>query len=335
MKKNCSRAFVRCPNGAGNLLPFAALTKQSSYEWGGETLLNKVYSALKKIWNMNEDYAPIVKINGVFSGCNVIGDGVDDNVQVGAGVLHLAGADITVAADTTVALTRPASAKKAIVAVIGDDDGVITTLKGTDGDAIDLTGGYGGAGQKPLVAVDKAVIRYVALHTDTPGPIPQEDIYLGDSANIPFEMDPARGLVILGEALALNHTGGVARGIYAQYYSQQDSMAKIGELKDAKLDITVDTVDTTILSCDWKDVDEALSSWKLTASKFKENQYFVQKLLTPGQRQFWLEIKEKSTDTFHYLGQALLTSGSITLKKGPMDEPLNFVGKGELVEVTE
>ncbi len=333
--KKCVRATVKAPSGNGTLMPFAALTRQSSYVWHGETFLNQVYAALKKIWNMAEAYFPIVRINGISEGCSVIGDAVTNNVQITAGKIFVGGVEVTISADATIALTRPAASKYAVVALAAGADGTVDVIKGTDGDALDLSGGYGGAGQKPYVAVDHVCLAYITLYGDTAATVPQEDIYPGENANIPYDIDPMRGLVILGTALELNHTGGVSRGVYAQYYTQQDVMAPIGELVRAELDINVETVDVTKLSSDWRDYEEALRNWKVNYEKFKENQYFFRRVVTSGDSKFFVEIKEKSTDTFHYLGLGILTNLKVTLERGPMKEPLSMLGCGELVEVQE
>lgn len=332
-KKNCYRATIETPSGNGFLMPFTALTKQASYEWHGDTLLNLVFKAVKTLWNMTEAYYPVVRVNGVKEGCTILGDAVTNNVELIGGVIYVAGAEITISSDTTIALTRPAASKYAVVALAAGSDGVVDVIKGTDGDALDLTGGYGGAGQKPYVAVDHVCLGYISLYGDTAAVVAQEDIYAGDNANVSFEIDEIRGLVVLGSELALNHTGGVHRGVYAQYYTQEDVLIPIGELIKAELEVTVDTVETTTLSSDWKDYEETTRGWKLSYEKFKENEYFFQKVMTRGSSKFFVKIREKRSDTFYRIGKALATSIKAVIERGPMKENVPMVGCGELVEV--
>lgn len=335
--KKITTGKIYCQDGEGQKVTMVALTKTASTTVEGETLTNRQYLCTGRApWNAKEDYKPVIRINGVVSGCAVTGDAVTNNVQVAAGYANVNGTLATVTGDTTVAVTRPANGKKNVNAVCVDNAGTISVVVGSDGDSHDLTGGYGGAGQKPLTATTLAVLAYVALSEDEAAVVPDTDIYAGEDANVGYRIDHLRGGIVLDAALPLNKTGDVSRAIYATFYDLTSALVPLGRLEEAVLTITK-AAPVKIPNHDsvW---DQYVTlpgiSWNLTVKKWRADQVFVDRYLDPDQDEFYLKMMEDKDDSYAYYGFGIL-NGTLTIgtSRGPSSESLTFTGNGELRRV--
>ena len=332
--KKINKGLVYCQSGEGQQVGQIALTKQASLAVEGETLVNRVYlSTGRAPWNKKADYQPVVRVNGVVSGCGVNGDAVTNNVQVAGGTVNVNGVVATVSADTTVAVTRPANGKKNVNAICADNAGTISVVVGSDGDAHDLTGGYGGAGQKPLTATTLAVLAYVALSEDEAAVVPDSDIYPGEDANIEYIVDSLRGGIILYAALPLNKTDNVSRAVYASFYDLASALVPVGKIEDATLSIKkAAPVATPNHDSVWDSyVSMPSMGWSVSVKRWRPDQVFVDRYLDPDEDEFYLKLTEDSGDSFSYYGFGILNGGySLGIKRGPVSESLTFTGNGEL-----
>lgn len=335
--KKIRRGLVYAQNDEGALVNFMALTKQASYAIEGDTLLNKVFLAAgHALWSMKLAYAPVVRITGVVSGCVVSPHASADKVQSSAGVANVNGTQVAVSADTDISLTRPANAKVCVSAITVNAAGSVTATKGTDGDAYDLTGGYGGAGQKPLVAVTEAVLAYVCTSEDEAAVVPASDIFVGDNANVSYRIDHLRGGIILNEALDANRTGAIPRSIYAQFYELTNSLLAIGTIEEATLTIKEGApIATNNMDSVWDTyVKPGTLGWSLSVKRWRPDQYWIDKMLDPTQDNFLVKVYEDASDSFYYIGYGMKTGDmNLSIKRGPVSETLNFTGNGELRRV--
>jgi hypothetical protein len=335
------QGLLQAQTGNGSLV-VTALTKQSTYTIEGKSLANKVYLATGRgPWNMAADYKPLpngtgstfIRVTGIVSGCGVKTSASTNNVEVEAGVANVNGTRVVVGADATNAITRGASGKYAVTAVHVNASGTLGVTKGTDGDALDLTGGYGGAGQKPLVATTEAVLAYVVTLGDSAAVIPQGDIYAGDNANLSFRIDPMTGGVILLEALAANRTGPVERTIYAGFYDLTNAIATVGVVEEATLTINskapMATPNNDTL---WDEFEEMPGcGWSLSVKKWREDSFWIGKVLDPRNKRFYITMKEDVDDATTYRGVGILQGDyALSMKRGAVSESLSFQGTGEL-----
>lgn len=336
--KQIRRGAIYLPSSDGLQTPMMALTKQASATIEGRTLANLLYLATgKTLWNPKESIAPSVKINGLVSGCVVAPTSTNNDVAVSAGVVNVNGAAVTVSADATTTIVRGATGKYAVSAICVSGAGAVTAVKGTDGDALALAGAYDGAGAKPLVATNLAVIAYVVTLGDAAAVIGAADIFAGESANVAYQIDHLRGGIILSQALEANHTGDVARGVYATFYSVADVLVPVAHIKEGKIvyqkSAPVDVSDND--SAFKKFMDLGIVEWKLSITKHRKDEQFVDSVLDPNSASFIVKAYEDTAETHYWLGVALLTTaGDIQLcKRGPVPEQLEFQGTGELMKV--
>lgn len=331
------KGSVEVPVDGGQFVDFMALTLQASYSIESATLANLVYlSTGKTRWNKNKYATGDILINGLVSGGAVI-PGAADKVSVALGVVNINGVAVSFTADSALAITRPANTKYAIGAVTVSTAGALAFTKGTDGDAYDWTGGYGGAGQMPLVATNVAVIAYVGMYDDDAGVVDSSQIIVGESANVPFNIDWDRGGIIFSTALVANHTGPVRRNIYARFYTQDNSLQPVLHIQEATL--TIDRgvpVETTNNDSGFRTFEDlGLVGWKLDLKKYRGDQFWIEKMVDPATSNFFLKMYEDTTDTWYYRGLGIL-NGPLPIsvaKRGVREEALSFQGSGELRKI--
>lgn len=334
--KKIRHALIKAQVQNGLLCPHAAATKQASYTLQGETLTNLVYLRSGKIFQMDADHMPDLRVDGVVSGCEVTSLSAD-NVEVAAGVAYVAGVEVIVNADASNTVTRPASGKYAVYAITVSSAGSLAITKGADGDSLDLTGGYGGAGQKPYVD-GVAVLAYFWAYSNGAAVIPVDQILAGETANVDHDWLPIHGGVALYDALLLNRTGGISRPVYIQCYdlASGGALQVIGTVSDGTLTIMRDApTETTSGRSRWKKYDFAgLNSWNADFTRFRTDEYWIEKMLDPNSDKFFLEIKEDRLDAFKYQGVGVIQGSlSLALKRGVVTEKVSFQGDDELLKV--
>lgn len=335
--KKINKALVYAETGTALQVGPMALTKTASTTYEGETITNRQYLATGRgPWSKKTGYLPVIRVNGVVSGCVVTGGASNNNVEVTAGVVNVNGTVVTVNADTSNTVTRGATGKYAVHAVCVNSSGTVSVVKGTDGDALDLTGGYDGAGQKPLVATTLAVLAYAVTLGDSAAVIPSTDIYAGENANIDYIIDSLRGGIVVYSALELNHTGGVSRAIYATFYDLITALSVIATVEDATLNVKkAAPIATPNNSTNWDTYVSVPSvGWDLSVKKWRSDDYWLGKMIDPLADEFYLKMTEDSADTKSFYGFGILSGDyAINPKRGPVSESLKFTGNGELRQV--
>lgn len=333
----CRTLQLMMPVSAGLSHAMQVLTKQATATFEGRTLTNRAYNggAGKNLWNLSEAYKPVVKINGLVSGCAVTPGTGNDNAAVAAGVVNVNGVAVTVAADTSNAIALPAAGKYAIYAFsVAADGTTFTVTKGTDGDALDWTA-YGGAGQMPLCPASNAVIAYLTRYSNVASPLVSADIYPGESANIAYQIDAVRGNVILPAALPLSYTGAVSRPVYASWYSQDgDVLQPVAETENAKLSVKVGTLNVTPSDAAWDRFEPGRASWTATVSAWKTtDNYLLDKVLNPADAVAFIKARINSDDAYYFLGRTCMTGVDLPLQFGDLKLPFAFQGSGELCRI--
>lgn len=332
----CRKLQVLMPVSAGSAHGMQALTKQATATYEGETLVNRAYNVGtgKALINPDPTVTPVVKINGVVSGCVVAPTATNNDVSVTAGVVNINGVAITVSADAGTLLVRPATSKYAIYAFsVAADGTTFTATKGTDGDALDWTA-YGGAGQMPLCPAANAVIAYIWLYSDVAAVVPAANIIAGESANLSYEIDYVRGNLIVGTALPLSYTGAVARPVFMSWQSQDGAVLQaVMECESAKLDIKTGDLNVTPASAGWERHEPGRNGWTASISEIKTtDNYRLDQAMAVGSRGF-IKIKINASDAYYFIGQINMTGISLDLKFGELKLPYSFQGSGELCRV--
>lgn len=241
----------------GQLLNLTAMTKQASYVYNGKTYANQIYllGTGKTLINMRPEKEPEIFIAGIVDGLEVAGTASNDEVAVSAGtILNDSGTSVTVAADASVAVTRPAVTEGAWVAIsVNKSTGAFTATKGTDtasGTGIAaLLDTYGSAaGERPLIPVADLLVALLKL-TNGAAPVVVTEIFSDDreEANVDAEVLPNIGGARLSQALVALHVGALSRPVTFTGYYLDNVMSEISTAKGFSFSpSTNDVTDSTM-----------------------------------------------------------------------------------------
>lgn len=144
----------------------------------------------------------------------------NDVVDVAALTCNLNGVAATVAADTDIAITRPATDVAKINSITVNASGAIAVVAGTDGTGATFSDTRGAAGGPPLIPVDSIEIAQVRVTSATAGAVADSEIYAvvgvhTEMANYPlFETSNVDGSVTFLSALPLVHTASVPKKVF-------------------------------------------------------------------------------------------------------------------------
>ncbi len=119
----------------GTKLTSSAMTLQAAYTYKGVAYTNLIYllGAGKTLINLRPAVEPTLDVDSILAGLDVTPTAANDEVQVSAGSALVDSVVTAVAADITVAVTRPAATQGAWVAIsVNKSTGVFTATKGTD-----------------------------------------------------------------------------------------------------------------------------------------------------------------------------------------------------------
>ncbi|MBF0308126.1 MAG: hypothetical protein HQL56_01170 [Magnetococcales bacterium] len=186
-----------------------------------------------------EGYAPTVRPNGIVTGQNLVkpaASGENDKVDVAAFTANSAGTLFTVAADTDVAITRPAGALAKVNSVTMNSSGAVAVVVGTDGASATFSEVRAAAGGPPLIPADSVEIAQIRVASSAGATIALSEVFQvigqhSEMANFPtYQLDNiGQGLsatasaqttahLKFDSALPLSHTGPATKGVYIEYY---------------------------------------------------------------------------------------------------------------------
>lgn len=168
---------------------------------------------------------PVIRPNGLRSGGEIIPavSGSDDVVDTAALTCNLNGVVTTVAADTDVSITRPATAVSKVNSITVNSSGAIAVVAGVDGSTTAFSETRGANGGPPLIPVDSIEIGQVRVTSDTSAAITSAQVFqvLGlhtEYFNYPnWTVDYQNAEVDFDSALPAIHTGPVAKAVHASY----------------------------------------------------------------------------------------------------------------------
>lgn len=197
------------------------------------------FTSSNAYWSQASGFAPSVLPNGVVNGgeVTIAASGSDDVVDTAALLVNLNGVETSVAADTDVAITRPASAVAKVCSITVNSGGSIAVVVGTDGATTTFSETRAANGGPPLIPTDSVEIAQVRMTSDTSAAIAASEIFAlpgthREESNYPAidTIDYRNGKVTLADALPLAHTGPVAKAVFASYATA--SFAKIQNAVD-------------------------------------------------------------------------------------------------------
>jgi hypothetical protein len=221
-----------------------AMTKQASYSYKGEVYANRIYllGTGKTLINMRPAVEPRIDIDGIIDGLICTPTASNDEVQTSAGSILVDGVVVAVAADTSIAVSRPASGEGAWMAIhVNKSTGAVTATKGKDttgsGGKAALLDTYGdpssgAAGARPLIATTELLIALVQLDNGAK-PVAASEIEYSDreTADIDTQVLPNIGGVLIPTALVALHVGAIARQVKFTGYYLDAVMGEVGTAK--------------------------------------------------------------------------------------------------------
>ena len=191
-----------------------------------------VFESGDEMWSRREGYEPDVKPDGLATGGVIsVGTG-DDNAACSALTAYIGGVLKSVAADTSLALTRGADTDVCCINSVVTDGSAISVVAGTDGAEFSET--RGAAGGPPLIPVGSVEIGQVRLSSVTAAPVESSEIKQVPGTHTErydypiYVIDYEAGTVTMASALPLIHTGALPKHVNASYYEPV-----FGEIQEA------------------------------------------------------------------------------------------------------
>lgn len=227
--------------GGSTLVPMAALTNSGD---------GKTFTGAGKFWSDKPGLGPKIRPNGIITGGDVIPAAAagNNNVDVPALTVYLAGVETAVGATTNVAASRGASNPFRITSITVNSAGSVVAVPGTEGTAFSAT--RGAAGGPPLIPATSVEVAQIQLSSLTAAPITAAQIFqvVGthrerfDSPG--WTVDPFDGKVVFDAALPSIHTGPVPKAVYAEYYTPIfTAIGKAYDFKPAENSASVGSVE--------------------------------------------------------------------------------------------
>ena len=224
------------------------MTEQASYTYKGESYTARVFllGTGKTLINMRPAIEPRIDIDGIIDGLVCTPTASNDEVQTSAGTIMVNGAVVTAAADTSIAVTRPASGEGAWMAIhVNKTTGAVTATKGKDTTGSAGKGGLlstygdpssGAAGARPLIAVTELLVALVQLDNGAKPVVASEISYSDrETSDIDKQILPNIGGVLIPTALVKMHTGALARQVKFTGYYLDGVLAEVGTAKSWSL----------------------------------------------------------------------------------------------------
>jgi hypothetical protein len=221
MPNNAKKAKLRIEGGV-TLNAMSALTTTDKQVFKHATV---------GLFSQDDDYAPVIRPDGVINGGEVTPDTTNDQVDVAAINLWLAGVKTAVAAAPGESITRSALATHRINSITVNSGGAIAVVPATDdAGATSFVETRGAVGGPPYIPVGSVEIRQVRTVSATPALILESEIlsvpgqhlelydYPGREVQLSEDVDDPTSVVKFDSVLPASHTGDLAKGVFAEVY---------------------------------------------------------------------------------------------------------------------
>jgi hypothetical protein len=148
------------------------------------------YYSSSKFWSDRSGYKPIVRPNGLISGCAITpaASAANDQVDVAAGKVFVKGVETSVSALTNIACARGGSSHM-ITSITVKSDGVVAAISGVTGTSFSAT--RGAAGGPPLLLPDSIEIGQVKYTSLTPAAVTAAEIFTVDGTHLEDYLSPS------------------------------------------------------------------------------------------------------------------------------------------------
>jgi hypothetical protein len=193
------------------------------------------FTSSASLWSGRSGFTPDVLPNGVLTGGAVTASTSNDQVSVAALTLNLNGVATSVAAGT-VSVTRPATNVAKVVSITVNSSGSLVEVAGTSATNTTFVETRGAAGGPPYIPVTSVEIAQVRVTSSTAALVESTEIFqvVGthlERADFPiYDINYDEGSVTFTSAIAQNHTGDTAKGVYAAY--AEPIFAEVGLASD-------------------------------------------------------------------------------------------------------
>jgi hypothetical protein len=183
------------------------------------------FTSEASLWSGKSGYTAKIYPDGLATGGAITpaASGTDDLVDVAALSCYLSGVKTAVAADTDVAITRPATAVAKVNSITVNSSGVVAVVAGADGTTTTFSETRGANGGPPFIPVGSIEIGQVRVTSDTSAAITATQIFAVPNVHAEWYANPVvvadnlTGSVTFNSALPLIHTGGLPKGVFASY----------------------------------------------------------------------------------------------------------------------
>jgi hypothetical protein len=181
------------------------------------------FTSSATLFSQKSGYTPDVRPDGLITGGVVTVGAGNDNVSVAALTCYLAGIKHVVNADTTNAITRPATNVAKICSVTITEAGAIVVVAGTDSATTAFSADRAAAGGPPHIDVGHIEIAQVKLLTSAAAPITAAEIFQvpglhQERYDYPmWTINNDSGTVTFTDSLGAAHTGDLPKGVFASY----------------------------------------------------------------------------------------------------------------------
>lgn len=181
------------------------------------------------LFSEQDDFAPVIRPDGLINGGAVTPDTTNDQVDVAAINLWLAGVKTAVAASPGESITRSALATHRINSITVNSGGAIAVVSATDdAGATAFSEVRGAVGGPPYIPVGSVEIAQIRTDSATPALILTSEIlanpgqhletydYPGYEVQLSEDVDDPTTVVKFNAAIPAIHTGDLAKSVFAQ-----------------------------------------------------------------------------------------------------------------------
>lgn len=266
----------------GVLLNSATMTRQASYDLNGNIIANRMHllGTGKTLINLRPGVEPRVDIDHIVSGLLITGNGANDECQVSEGALKRDNIDVAVAADTSIAFTRPAATQGAWIAIsVNKTTGVFTATKGTDtiagtGTAALLLTYGSAAGEKPLIPVADLLVGCFPVINGAAVLSNADVSYADRELAEPGQLYGSLGGFLSNNVLVSCHVGALPRVVKFTGYYQDTVLVQINSSKSWNVAPQSNTVTETTLGNSKSQTE--IGAWNFSFEALADNPYLLE-----------------------------------------------------------
>lgn len=251
---------------------------------------------------------PDVRPNGVISGCELTPGSSNDEVDISAGEVYLAGAKVTVSAGT-VAVTRDGSNSHKIISITVSAAGALAEAGGT-AHASAHSETRAASGGPALIATNLVEIGQVRVTSITAAKLTAAEIKTTlnvhrEGAFFPaWTEDDASAEINFNVALMQNHTGPVAKVVQAEY-SDPSFSEQIDAVDFVPVTETSNQGSTQVYNSSVGNVTKSLSQGGFTFYP-REGVGVTDALMDLDGKELWFKFFPKRAGTRHTRGKGVL-----------------------------